>query len=191
MENTPTPTPRPWDPTAPSLLWAHEIRRENIHLLNQLTTTQSDLSKTTHALSSLQQTVSSLERTLQDLRARENKAHAEAEIEAEADAREALGRRVTELEGGVNARLEELGRVVDEVKGENRRLEGVIDGVKDEWDKGLESAVGMQVGVVRSDMRDMMRAEVGKVVDEVVGREMEGLQGGGCGGCCCGRGILP
>ena len=188
MESTPTSSSRPWDPTAPSLLWAHEIRRENIRLLNQLTTTQSDLSKTIHALSILQQTVSALERTVQDLRARENNnTHSEAKVEAEADAREALGRRVTELGGGIDARFAELERAVEGVKGENKRLEGLVDGVKDGWGEALESAVGMQVGMVMSDMRDMMRVDVGRVVDEAVGREMEGLQ---CGRCYCGRGMF-
>ena len=187
-------TTRPWDPTAPSLLWAHEIRRENIHLLNQLTTTQSDLSNTTHALSTLQQTVSALERTVQELRAQSDShvhAEVEAKVEAEADAREALGRRVTELESGVDARFAEIGITIEGVRGDNKRLESVIDGVKGEWDEGLENAIGMQLGVIRRDMKDMIKAEVCMLVEEMVGREMEGVRCGGCGGCCCGRGILP
>ena len=183
MDNT--PTTRPWDPTAPSLLWAHEIRRENIHLLNQLSTTQSDLSKTAHALSTLQQTVSSLETAVQNLRARENN-NTQAEAEAEAETREALGRRITGLEENINARLEEFGKVLEGIGGENKRLEGLVNGVRGEWEKGVESAVGVQLGVVKADVRDMMRVEVSRVVREVMCREMEGLQ------CCscCGKGMF-
>lgn len=118
---------------------------------------------------------------MQDLCARsDNHAEAEAEAEAEADAHVALERRVTELEGGVNARLEELGMVVEGARWENRRLGGLVDGVRGEWERELEGAVG----VVRGDMRDIVRAEVCRVVEEVVGKAMEGLQ---CGGSC-GRG---
>ncbi|KAL4897657.1 hypothetical protein BDV59DRAFT_197933 [Aspergillus ambiguus] len=38
--------PRQWDPVAPSLLWAHQLRREHVHLADQLDLARTDLSAT-------------------------------------------------------------------------------------------------------------------------------------------------
>lgn len=54
------PVPRQWDPAAPSLLWAHAIRREHIHLVNQLDSTRADHTSTLDTIDKLQTRVEDL-----------------------------------------------------------------------------------------------------------------------------------
>lgn len=61
------PPPRSWDPTAPSLLWAHEIRRENIHLTNQLDSTKATLASVVATANELKQSVRELQELAQQL----------------------------------------------------------------------------------------------------------------------------
>lgn len=54
-------------PPLSSLLWAHEIRRENIHILNELDTTKTNLQGTTSSLATLEQALASLNETVKKL----------------------------------------------------------------------------------------------------------------------------
>lgn len=176
MSDTNT-TPRPWSPTAPSLLWAHEFRRENIHLLNQLDTTRSNLASTTTALEALKQTVSALETVVQGLRARDENENNQVD-----HASEELKKRVTKLKEGVNARFTAVEDVIDSVKGENCNLRNTLDEVRGRWE-GVEGHC--------EKIREGMREELGAFVKEVVAREIEALRSGlRCDGCRVGRGIL-
>ncbi|PLB38340.1 uncharacterized protein BDW47DRAFT_125490 [Aspergillus candidus] len=52
--------PSHWNPTAPSLLWAHELRRENIHLINRLDTAHAELTSLTSTVAELRRTTAHL-----------------------------------------------------------------------------------------------------------------------------------
>ncbi|RMJ22976.1 hypothetical protein PHISP_06143 [Aspergillus sp. HF37] len=122
----PRPRSRPWDPTAPSLLWAHEIRRENIHLMDQLDNTKASLASTVSTTNALNQSVTELQAVVQELRTETRRLDERLQgLErcgaGAAEKIEALARRVEGLRDE-NAALRE--RV--ENGGVTRRREGVM-----------------------------------------------------------------
>ena len=168
-------------PPPTTLLWAHEIRRENIHLVNELDTTKATLATTTTTLNTLQQTVSSLEATVQTLTAPTANANANTSTGAgsrtgatetsEINASDELEAKIRELEGGINARIGDVVRRVEGVERENTRSEKRKDW---NWDS---SKVREEVGrFVQERWARMMDEDVRGVVRDVVRGEMEGLQ---------------
>lgn len=174
-------------PPPTTLLWAHEIRRENIHLVNELDTTKATLATTTTTLNTLQQTVSSLEATVQTLTAPATNANASAnastgtgagsksggsDIASEINASDELETRITELEDGVNARIGEVVRRVDGVERENRSEKWKWDSskVREEAERCVEER---WVRIMDEDVR--------RVVRDVVRGEMQGLVPGNGG----------
>ncbi|KAG2413827.1 hypothetical protein HFD88_003016 [Aspergillus terreus] len=64
------PSQRQWDPVAPSLLWAHELRREHVHLADQLGNTRTDLTSTTNTVTDLAKKIDDVSRQIQEVQTR-------------------------------------------------------------------------------------------------------------------------
>ncbi|GES57583.1 hypothetical protein ATEIFO6365_0001087100 [Aspergillus terreus] len=64
------PPQRQWDPVAPSLLWAHELRREHVHLADQLDNTRTDLTSTTNTVTDLAKKIDDVSRQIQEVQTR-------------------------------------------------------------------------------------------------------------------------
>lgn len=168
-----------YNPT--NLLWAHEIRRENIHLINELDTTKVTLATTTTTLNALQQTVSSLEATVQTLTAPAANANANpntgsgrrsgASETSEINASDELETRIRELEGGINARIGEVVKRVEGVERENRSEK------RRDWDWDSTK--------VREEVERCVEERWARIMDEdvrdVVRQEMQGLVPGNDG----------
>ncbi|QMW25522.1 hypothetical protein G4B84_000767 [Aspergillus flavus NRRL3357] len=63
------PSPRQWEPTPSSLLWAHEIRRENIHLADEIHKIKVDFTSTVDTLNDLKQNINELSRQVKQAEA--------------------------------------------------------------------------------------------------------------------------
>ncbi|PKX91850.1 uncharacterized protein P174DRAFT_514255 [Aspergillus novofumigatus IBT 16806] len=144
-------TVRAWDPTAPSLLWAHQIRRENIHLVNQLDSTRADLAG---AIS----TIKELKQQLNELRE-----HAQT-----ADTNhDACDRKLKDIPGRIETRLEGISSRIDAVECENGRLKERLDGIE----RGHREQNGL------GELGESIRRQVLDEVRVWFTREKEVLQG--------------
>jgi chromosome segregation ATPase len=148
----PRPRPRPWDPTAPSLLWAHEIRRENIHLTDQLDNTKATLASTVSTINALDQSVTELQAVVQELRTETRR----------------LDNRLGDLErcgvgagAGAGEKIETLARRVEVLRDENAALKERLEG---------------EVGSTRR-REEIMREEILAEARRMVRVEMEGFMG--------------
>lgn len=137
--NQMAPTSRPppqWDPTAPSLLWAHELRRENIHLINRLDATHAEIT-------SLTSTVAELQRTT---------AHLTEQITTVDNRYEA---RLDGLRDGFTQRINLLVQRVDVLEVERARLAGrvgLLEGCcmdRDSWGRGGGRSFSSSLSVSR------------------------------------------
>ncbi|GFF31776.1 hypothetical protein IFM46972_03338 [Aspergillus udagawae] len=143
-------TVRAWDPTAPSLLWAHQIRRENIHLVNQLDSTRADLAG---AIS----TINDLKQQLNELRE-----HAQT-----ADTgHDACDRKLQDITGRTETRLESISSRIGSLEHECRRLNERLDGIErgcseDELGKSIQRQVLDEVRVWFMREKEVLRGRVG------------------------------
>lgn len=106
------PPPRSWDPTAPSLLWAHEIRRENIHLADQLDNTKASIASAVTTTNALKQSVTELQKLVQQLRGENVR----------------LDDRLRESESRASEKIESLVLRVERLQDENAVLRKMVDG---------------------------------------------------------------
>lgn len=106
------PSPRSWDPTAPSLLWAHEIRRENIHLADQLDKTRTSAASAVTTTNALKQSVTDLQKLVQQLRGENVR----------------LDDRLRESESRASEKIESLLLRVEGLQDENLVLRERVDG---------------------------------------------------------------
>jgi chromosome segregation ATPase len=136
-------TVRAWDPTAPSLLWAHQIRRENIHLVNQLAGAIS--------------TINDLKQQLNELRE-----HAQT-----ADtSHDACDRKLQDITGSTETRLESISSRIGSLEHESRRLNDRLDGIErgcseDELGKSIQRQVLDEVRVWFTREKEVLRGRVG------------------------------
>ncbi|KAE8382785.1 hypothetical protein BDV26DRAFT_288091 [Aspergillus bertholletiae] len=107
------PSPRSWEPTPASLLWAHEIRRENIHLADEIHKAKADLSSTVDTIDELRQDVDKLSRRVKH---------------AETNASGHFKRLENEMRNGSN----DLLRRVEALEIENERLKEELKDVRRE-----------------------------------------------------------
>ncbi|RAH60702.1 hypothetical protein BO85DRAFT_509710 [Aspergillus piperis CBS 112811] len=134
--NNPRRQPNPNAPHPSTFLWAHELRRENIQLVNQLNRIRADLAVANDTIGNLNHKLERL-----DLRAREENAKLENSL------KELEARFETNLRTGVER--------VDELENENRQLRGRIDGLE----RRAREQEGMEDGIrvrVLDEVRDMM-----------------------------------
>ncbi|TQB69470.1 hypothetical protein MPDQ_001830 [Monascus purpureus] len=135
-------------PSPSSLLWAHEIRRENIHLLNQLDATRTSLSSTTQTTQTLKQSVAELTQLVRELGAENRVLHDTLDDVQRKLA--LLGDRVESTSTSTVTSLESLGRRVG----------------------GLEDEIGVSRGRISAFERQLRGAVSGDEVREMVGREL-------------------
>lgn len=135
-------------PSPSSLLWAHEIRRENIHLLNQLDATRTSLSSTTQTTQTLKQSVAELTQLVRELGAENRVLHDTLD---DVQRRLALlGDRVESTSTSTVTSFESLGRRIG----------------------GLEDEIGVIRGRISAFERQLRGAVSGDEVREMVGREL-------------------
>lgn len=128
--------------TGPSLLWAHEIRRENIHLLNRLDTTNASLAASITETGKLSATVSELQHTVGRLQAQVN-AHADEKV-SKVEFGDQVNGIIEERVRGLTERVEGLEKekqVLENGLGRLTRmdesLKGVLAGVTGLFEKGV------------------------------------------------------
>ncbi|GLB04034.1 hypothetical protein AtubIFM57258_009750 [Aspergillus tubingensis] len=138
--NNPRRQPGANIPHPATFLWAHELRRENIQLVNQLNIIRTDLAVANDTIANLNHRLESL-----DLRAREENSKLEnslKELEARFD---------TNLRTGIER--------VEELENENRRLWGMVDGLERECLRCAREQQGWEEGIrvrVLDEVRDML-----------------------------------
>lgn len=86
-----------------ALLWARELRRENVHLVNELDTTKSNLDSTMSSVSTLEQTLTVLDETVKKFQA-------------------ATDSKMADIYAKANSRILEFAACVEETKKENKLL---------------------------------------------------------------------
>ncbi|PWY68320.1 hypothetical protein BO83DRAFT_450424 [Aspergillus eucalypticola CBS 122712] len=140
--NNPRRQPNPNAPHPSTFLWAHELRRENIQLVNQLNRIRADSAVADDTIANLNHRLESLE-----LRAREENSKLEnslKELEARFD---------TNLRTGIER--------VEELENENRRLRGRIEGLERRAREQERMEEGIRVRVL-DEVKDMMMMERGE-----------------------------
>ena len=130
--------PRSWDPRAPSLLWAHEIRRENIILTNQLDDMKVSLDSAVATTNALKQSMKELQELVQQL-GREN---------------QQLDNRLRESEERAS-KIESLALQIRGLQDENAALRERLD----RFERELTARRGIK-GEVLDEMRAMLRLEM-------------------------------
>jgi chaperonin cofactor prefoldin len=145
-------TVRTWDPTAPSLLWAHQIRRENIHLVNQLDSTSADLAGAISSINELKQQLSELREQTQ-----------KADTDTSGDT---CDRRLKDITQRLETRFEGISGRIEAVERENGRLKERLDGVE----RGCSEHTGLD------GLKELIRRQVLDEVQVWFTREKEGLQ---------------
>ncbi|KAF7177343.1 hypothetical protein CNMCM7691_005302 [Aspergillus felis] len=143
-------TVRAWDPTAPSLLWAHQIRRENIHLVNQLDSTRADLAG---AIS----TINELKQQLNELRER---------AQTTDTSHDTCDRKLQDITGRIETRLEDISGRIGFLERESRRLEERLDGIErgcseDELGKSIQKQVLDEVRVWFTREKEVLQGRAG------------------------------
>ncbi|EAW21728.1 uncharacterized protein NFIA_068990 [Aspergillus fischeri NRRL 181] len=147
-------TVRSWDPSAPSLLWAHQIRRENIHLVNQLDSTRADLAGAILAITELKQQLNEVREQAQTA----NTNH------------DACDRRLKDITDRIETRLEGISSRIDAIERENGRLRESLDGIEpecreqtglDELGKSIQRQVLDEVRVWFTREKEVLQGRVG------------------------------
>ncbi|PYH69017.1 uncharacterized protein BO88DRAFT_57179 [Aspergillus vadensis CBS 113365] len=134
--NNPRRQPNPNIPHPSTFLWAHELRRENVQLVNQLNSLRADLAVARETIANLNHKHESLE-----LQTREGNAKLEnilKDLETRFD---------TNLRTGIER--------VEELENENRRLWGMVDGLERSAREQERMEEGIRVRVL-DEVRDML-----------------------------------
>ncbi|KAL2829721.1 hypothetical protein BDW59DRAFT_158893 [Aspergillus cavernicola] len=119
-----TATGRPWDINAPQILWAHELRRENIQLVSQMDRINTILSSAMNSIDALHKTIDVLGQQVTEQE--EQRAHERGEVERWiADMERALERRIMDIEGAQERRFAALTEC--DVIGLSRRVKELED----------------------------------------------------------------
>ncbi|GKZ17101.1 hypothetical protein AbraIFM66951_006788 [Aspergillus brasiliensis] len=144
------PTRQPWTNHTPhpsTFLWAHELRRENIQLVNQIDTIRADLAAANDTIASLNRSLETL-----DQRAREETTKLEntlKDLEVRWD---------TNLRTGIER--------LDDLEAENRRLRSRLDVLERDCHRCAREQHSMEDGIrerVLDEVRDMLLLERGKL----------------------------
>ncbi|PWY70347.1 hypothetical protein BO94DRAFT_550656 [Aspergillus sclerotioniger CBS 115572] len=134
---------RPWDPNAPSLLWAHEIRRENIQLVNQLDNTRADLATATDTIDGLKQKIDELTQRLHD----ENNV---------------IHNSLQQLEARFDTMLGSMRERIECLESENRRLRTRLDITEQECSKQAREQYRMEEDI-RTRILDEVRTSLERI----------------------------
>ncbi|GKZ34688.1 hypothetical protein AbraIFM66950_005002 [Aspergillus brasiliensis] len=143
------PTRQPWTNHTPhpsTFLWAHELRRENIQLVNQIDNIRADLAAANDTIASLNRSLETL-----DQRAREETTKLENTLK--------------DLEVGCDTNLRTGIERVDDLEAENRRLRSRLDVLERECHRCAREQHSMEEGIrarVLDEVREMLLLERGK-----------------------------
>ncbi|KAF7594499.1 hypothetical protein BBP40_009132 [Aspergillus hancockii] len=127
------------DPTPTSLLWAHEIRRENIHLVDQIHTAKSDLSTTIATVNVLKQDLGEFSQQLKQ---------ADTEII----------QRLKDIESRVEGTLATLLGRIEVLEVENGKMKNVLENVGVRTNELSQVVVSMKTDVM-GEVRGMLAKE--------------------------------
>ncbi|KAE8407310.1 hypothetical protein BDV37DRAFT_280215 [Aspergillus pseudonomiae] len=148
------PSPHQWEPTPSSLLWAYEIRRENIHLADEIHKAKADLSSTVDTINDVNQNVKELSRQVK---------------QAETNAIKNLQCLDTRITHGTN----NLIRRVEALEIENGRLKAELENVGNECaarSKGLSLVLESMKTEIMNEVRRIFSQEKGSFrVNELLG----------------------
>ncbi|GAB1198923.1 hypothetical protein APSETT444_008253 [Aspergillus pseudonomiae] len=148
------PSPHQWEPTPSSLLWAYEIRRENIHLADEIHKAKADLSSTVDTINDVNQNVKELSRQVK---------------QAETNAIKNLQCLDTRITHGTNNLL----RRVEALEIENGRLKAELENVGNECaarSKGLSLVLESMKTEIMNEVRRIFSQEKGSLrVNELLG----------------------
>ncbi|KAF5864740.1 hypothetical protein ETB97_006585 [Aspergillus alliaceus] len=194
------PSEQQWNFSPSSLLWAHEIRRENIHLADELHRTKADLASTVGAVKDLRQNFSELSQQVRQADTDGSEQFKTIEVKFETRLVPLVERiEVLEIENGelkrdfenvrreYTARLNELARTLDSMKSgsmaSERRFtmkgqEGLYDLFKQNmrslgeyWSYALDARIQLPLWVKSSEIA---KAFVHGLDDDVIRRLVEG-----------------
>ncbi|OJI85637.1 hypothetical protein ASPTUDRAFT_589130 [Aspergillus tubingensis CBS 134.48] len=155
--NNPRRQPNANIPHPATFLWAHELRRENIQLVNQLNSIKTDLAVANDTIANLDHKLERL-----DLRAREE------DIRLENSLKELETRFNTNLRTGIER--------VEELENENRRIWGMVEGLERECLRCAREQQGLEEGIrvrVLDEVREMLMERGGSGVKVGMGLGME------------------
>ena len=139
------PSPHQWEPTPSSLLWAYEIRRENIHLADEIHKAKADLSSTVDTINDVNQNVKELSRQVK---------------QAETNAIKNLQCLDTRITHGTN----NLIRRVEALEIENGRLKAELENVGNECaarSKGFSLVLESMKTEIMNEVRRIFSQEKG------------------------------
>ncbi|OGM43947.1 hypothetical protein ABOM_005987 [Aspergillus bombycis] len=148
------PSPLQWEPTPSALLWAYEIRRENIHLADEIHKAKAELTSTVDTINEVKQNVNELSRQVK---------------QSETNAIENLQYLDTRITHGSNNLL----RRVEALEIENRRLKEELENVRKECaahSKGLSLVSESMKTEIMNEVRRILAQERGSLrVNELLG----------------------
>ncbi|KAE8134238.1 hypothetical protein BDV38DRAFT_166019 [Aspergillus pseudotamarii] len=152
------PFPRQSESTPSSLLWAHEIRRENIHLAEEIHKAKADLTSTVDTINDLKQTVNELTRQVKQV---ENNAIEDLQcLDIRiANGSDALLRRVEALEIENGRLKEELENVGKECAMRSKELSLALASMKTEIMSEVRTILAQERGALR--VNELLRGSHG------------------------------
>ncbi|OOG00154.1 hypothetical protein ASPCADRAFT_127018 [Aspergillus carbonarius ITEM 5010] len=133
---------RSWDPNAPSLLWAHELRRENIQLINQLDNTRTDLATAIETIDGLKQKIDEL-------------------IQRTHDEKNVINDSLQQLEARFDTKLGTMRERIEGLESENRRLRIRLDTTEQECSKHAREQYLMET--IRSRVLEEVRTSLERI----------------------------
>ncbi|KAL5339224.1 hypothetical protein BJX70DRAFT_175458 [Aspergillus crustosus] len=142
------PQKRSWDPSAPSILWAHELRRENIQAANQMDSLQTILASANKSIAALHESVEHLTARIGDLE----------ETGGDGGPNSGTTRGVGRVDAGSQGESELLRALMERVTGieESRKSERVemekrIEGAEAEALVGIQGVLGRTDGLEKEN----------------------------------------
>lgn len=139
-----------------ALLWARELRRENVHLVNELDTTKSNLDSTISSVSTLEQTLTVLDETVKKFQA-------------------ATETQVSDIYTKANSRILEFVACIEDTKKENRLLWEKLETANRECEERVQKTLAERWEVLMEKVGERSLGQMAQRNDEVKAQVREGL----------------
>lgn len=140
-----------------ALLWARELRRENVHLVNELDTTKSNLDSTISSVSTLEQTLTVLDETVKKFQA-------------------ATETQVSDIYTKANSRILEFVACIEDTKKENRLLWEKLETANRECEERVQKTLAERWEVLMEEkVGERSLGQMAQRNDEVKAQGREGL----------------
>lgn len=131
-----------------ALLWARELRRENVHLVNELDTTKSNLESIKSSVNALEQTLALLDETVKNFQA-------------------VTDSKVADIYTKANSRILEFVAYIEETKKENKLLWEKLETANRECEERVQKALAERWEALEEKTGERSLGHIAQGNDEV------------------------